>query len=89
MARQAIALDDLIIRFVGKRVRISHPGCCALPEVIGKCTAITASRSRFDFRITRRRKSQVYGVIPDAMTETAIEGNLDSLAAARRRIQIV
>ena len=83
---QEITLDTLASLLVGKQVRISHTGDRTFRDGSGKCAAIHPRESGFDVELVNGSR---YGIIPDQISDTWVEGSTAAWSDARRKIEVV
>lgn len=81
-------LDQLIEKFAGKRVRITHTNPRVKP-VAGVCKTIRqipGSEDHFDIELNSGSK---YSFCPEVVTNTSVDGKLRAFVGGRRKIEII
>jgi hypothetical protein len=82
-----INLETLKSLLVGKNVRIFYTNRGAGGRVEdGLCKAVVAVDSWFDIRLTN---DSFFSIVPDTITEDAVEGRIYRDRSWRRRIELV
>jgi hypothetical protein len=81
--RAEISLDDLLSRFLGRAVKVTHTGNSRLRDNAGVCTAIrqTDGEGCFDVDLDTNYR---FGFEPYQMTETMVVGTLAQLKGERK-----
>lgn len=87
--KNGITLERLQAVFVGQKVKITHPynpQNNRLSNREGVCAAVHKTETGVDFELADRSR---WGLAPDELTQSAVEGDIQALITARRRVEIV
>jgi len=88
MAKRKITIERLNKLFAGKMVKITHTGNPRLRNQKCRCKAFHAMATESGVTIEAMNGSR-WDLIPDKLTNDAVEGNVANYITGRRKVQLV